>query len=116
MGAALDYDASSRPNFAAMMYGGFSRRTAPPADAPPIFIAVAQDDAFGFCMTAEEISSWWHGAHHSAELHIYAAGGHGFGGVMKQGGLPVNHWTDRFSDWLDWQGLLSKKTDPERRP
>src|SRR5882724_3039324 len=29
MGAALDYDGSSRPNFAAMMYGGFSRRTAP---------------------------------------------------------------------------------------
>lgn len=107
MGTAIDYDASSRPNFAAMIYGGFTRSTSPPADAPPIFLAVAQDDAHGFAKAGEEISSWWRRAHHSAELHIYATGGHGFG--MGQQGLPIDHWVDRFSDWLDWQGLLTKK-------
>ncbi len=39
-----------------------------------------------------------------AELHIYSAGGHGFG--TRKITLPAGTWTDRFRDWLDVQGLL----------
>jgi len=40
----------------------------------------------------------------SAELHIYAKGGHGFG--MREQKLPTDQWIERFGDWLGVQGLL----------
>ena len=46
--------------------------------------------------------SAWKAAGKSAELHIYAKGGHGFGGK----GLPSDTWLDRFGDWLGQQGFL----------
>ena len=48
----------------------------------------------------------WTEAHKSAELHMYAKGGHGFG--MRKHGLPTDHWIDRFADWLELQGFLKK--------
>jgi dipeptidyl aminopeptidase/acylaminoacyl peptidase len=45
--------------------------------------------------------SAWKGAGKSAELHIYAKGGHGFGGQ----GLPSDTWIDRFGDWLRGMNL-----------
>ena len=41
-------------------------------------------------------------AGHSAELHMYARGGHGFG--MREQKLPADSWIERFGEWLtDWQ-------------
>ena len=48
----------------------------------------------------------WTDAHKSAELHMYAKGGHGFG--MQKQNLPTDHWIDRFADWLELQGWLKK--------
>jgi len=39
-----------------------------------------------------------------AELHIYSAGGHGFG--TRKITLPAGTWTARFRDWLEVQGIL----------
>ena len=39
-----------------------------------------------------------------AEMHIYGAGGHGFG--MHQTGNPCATWTDRCADWMKKQGYL----------
>jgi hypothetical protein len=38
------------------------------------------------------------------ELHLYEQGGHGFGMTPK--GLPVDHWIERFGDWLGQRGLM----------
>lgn len=46
-------------------------------------------------------------AGHSAELHIYAQGGHGFG-MLKQG-LPSDSWIERLHDWMASLGLLNTK-------
>jgi len=43
-GVALEYDAQSRPNFAAPIYGALWEDIAVPADAPPLFMALANDD------------------------------------------------------------------------
>ena len=40
-----------------------------------------------------------------AELHIYAAGGHGFG--VRKSTQPCSTWTDRCAAWLRSQGILS---------
>jgi hypothetical protein len=50
--------------------------------------------------------SEWKAAGRSAELHVFSKGGHGFG--MSRRGLPVDHWIDRFGDWLTVQGLLPR--------
>ncbi len=108
----LDHDRESRPNFAAPIYGGNVGDAKVPADAPPLFILCADDDAFAAANSARLYLAW-HEAHHSAELHVYAKGGHGFG--MARRGLPVDHWIDRFGDWLGTQGLL-RPAGGERRP
>ncbi|MEP6682356.1 MAG: SGNH/GDSL hydrolase family protein, partial [Parafilimonas sp.] len=45
----------------------------------------------------------WTEAKHSAELHLYAKGGHGFG--MRVQNIPTDNWIDRFGDWLQLQGF-----------
>jgi hypothetical protein len=40
----------------------------------------------------------------SAELHIYAKGGHGFG--MKQSELPTATWSIRVGEWMKSMGWL----------
>jgi dipeptidyl aminopeptidase/acylaminoacyl peptidase len=39
-----------------------------------------------------------------AELHVYAAGGHGFG--LRPSKLPASQWPKRCEEWLRAQGIL----------
>jgi len=102
-GVALNHDADSRPDFAAPIYSSPYENISVPADAPPLFIAVAHDDAFA-ASASVPLYSAWNAASRSAELHIYSKGGHGFG--MNRQGLPSDHWIDHFGDWLQVQGVL----------
>jgi acetyl esterase/lipase len=99
---ALLYDATSRPDFAAPIYGAYPQETPIPADAPPLFLLCAGDDDMAVPISLKLYSDWRAGGH-AAELHIYAKGGHGFG--MNRQGLPSDHWIERFADWLGSQGL-----------
>jgi acetyl esterase/lipase len=105
-GVATQYDSDSRPAFAAPIYHAPLDISAVPDDAPPLFIAVAHDDAFA-ASASVPLYSAWQAAGHSAELHIYSKGGHGFG--MRKQGLPADQWIDRFGDWLQVQGLLEQR-------
>ena len=104
--AGLRYAPESRPAFAAPIYAAAARlRNVPvPVDAPPLFVAAASDDNLGLAPDSVDLYSRWLAAHKSAELHMYAKGGHGFG--MHKQGLPSDHWIDRFTDWLEMQGWL----------
>ena len=106
--AGLRYSPEGRPAFVAPIYAAASMlKNAPvPADAPPMFIAAASDDQLGLAMDSVGLYEQWMGAHKSAELHMFAKGGHGFG--MRKQGLPSDEWIDRFGDWLAFQGWLKK--------
>lgn len=107
VGVAFHYTPEGRPAFVAPIYaGGMPRETQVPADAPPMFIAAATDDTLGLAPQSVALYEVWMGAHKSAELHMYAKGGHGFG--MHKQGLPTDHWIDRFTDWLELQGWLKQ--------
>jgi len=93
--ASLRYSPESRPDFAAPIYGAGAPGEVP-ADAPPIFIACAQDD--DLMPRSMEMFNRWRASGREAELHLYARGGHGFG--MNQTGLPAQGWIDRFYEWL----------------
>jgi acetyl esterase/lipase len=103
-GVALEHDADSRPNFAAPIYGALWEDLTVPADAPPLFIALANDDELAVepCLALYRA---WRTASHPVELHIYAQGGHGFG--MRKQGLPADHWIESFGEWLRIQGFLA---------
>lgn len=103
---AVDYKPESRPAFAAVIYGALSKDASVPADAPPLFIAAATDDSLGLAPASIALYQKWTTAHKTAELHMYAKGGHGFG--MRQQNIPTDHWIDRFADWLQLEGFLNK--------
>ena len=73
-------------------------------DRPPMFLAVAAEDEFGFAGHAIELNQAWVKAGDRQELHIYSKGGHGFG--MTQQGLTSDHWIEHFYNWLRTESLL----------
>jgi acetyl esterase/lipase len=94
----------SRPNFAAAIYAAEANGDAPPAGAPPLFIAVAADDQSEGYMRSFELFNAWQKAGIPAELHIFQTGRHGF---RKRGG-GADHFMDRLEEWLKLNGYLSK--------
>jgi lysophospholipase L1-like esterase/acetyl esterase/lipase len=107
LGVGLSYTAANRPDFLVPLYsylGALPNRQVP-ADAPPLFAAAASDDQLGLAPHSTQIYNDWLAAGKSAELHIYAKGGHGFG--MRKQNLPTDTWIDRFGEWLKFQGLLN---------
>jgi dienelactone hydrolase len=94
----------TRPNFAAAIYAAEANGEAPPAGAPPLFIAVAADDQSVGYRRSLEVFEAWREANIPVELHIFQTGRHGFG---KKGG-GADHFMDRLQEWLKLNGLLTK--------
>lgn len=107
-GVAFKYSPEGRPAFVAPIYAGGEHfdDVSVPADAPPMFVVAATDDQLGLAPASVALYEKWVGAKRSAELHLYAMGGHGFG--MRTQNLPTDHWIDRFAEWLDLEGFLKK--------
>ena len=97
---------SSRPDFAVVVYPGFRPGTiAVPKDAPPTFLVCADDDRSHVVTTANlYLDLEKQGV--SSEMHIYAAGGHGFG--IRESHLPVATWPDRLKEWMLDRKLLKQ--------
>ncbi len=106
---ALRYSAASRPAFAAPIYAAASamKDVPVPPDAPPMFLAAATNDNLGLGPDSVLLYQKWTTAQKSAELHMYALGGHGFG--MRKQNLPSDEWIDRFWDWIDKEQDILKK-------
>jgi acetyl esterase/lipase len=107
VGLTLNSGEKSRPSFVGAIYGAMWEDITAPENAPPLFIALASNDPLHVvrpCLTLYQ--AWW-SAGHSAEMHIYAQGSHGFG--MRKQGLPIDTWIERFGDWLNVQGLLTPR-------
>jgi acetyl esterase/lipase len=106
---AYHYTPENRPDFVGFVYGGrlpLMDHDTIPADAPPLFIAAASNDEYNLQFAAISLYTAWVTAKHTAELHIYAQGGHGFG--LRKQGLPTDTWTDRFIEWMGLQGFLKR--------
>jgi acetyl esterase/lipase len=97
---ALRYSPEGRPAFVAPIYAaaGMLKNPSVPPDAPPMFLAAATDDQLGLAGDSVGLYNLWTAAHKSAELHMYAKGGHGFG--MRKQNLPSDKWIEHFWDWL----------------
>jgi acetyl esterase/lipase len=103
LAADLAIDPRAAPlAFVAPIYGGETGGRPVPANAPPLFTAVAQDDRM-VIRSVEGLYADWSGADRPAELHVFTRGGHGFG--VGQRGRPVDRWIDLLGDWLADQGF-----------
>ncbi len=110
MGVGFDYTPANRPDFLAPIYPYLAEtaiaKQVVPADAPPLFVCAATDDQLGLAPHSIKLYSDWIAAKKSAELHMYLKGGHGFG--MRKQNIPTDTWIERFGDWLQLNGFLTK--------
>jgi dienelactone hydrolase len=100
---AMDPKGAKQIAFVAPIYGGETLGKPVPADAPPLFTCIAQDDKLLY-KVVEGLYADWSNADRPAELHIFTRGAHGFG--MVQQGLPVDKWIDLFGAWLADRGFV----------
>jgi acetyl esterase/lipase/lysophospholipase L1-like esterase len=105
--AAFNYTADNKPDFVAPIYPFFpdSMQTTVATDAPPMFIVAASNDQLGLALHSIALYNKWLSSKHSAELHMYVQGGHGFG--MRVQNIPTDSWIDRFGDWLQVMNLAN---------
>ncbi|HEX8848978.1 MAG TPA: alpha/beta hydrolase [Gemmatimonadaceae bacterium] len=102
----LQPDSAVRPSFAAVMYGGpFGVMPPIPAKLPPVFLAWAQDDDVTLKFN-ERFRDALVAAGIRPEVHVYSAGGHGFG--LKKQGTTSDHWVEEFYWWLQTQKLTTR--------
>jgi acetyl esterase/lipase len=93
------------PNFLGYIYGPMVAIPVP-ANAPPMFAALAMDDML-FGKQGYGIVEAWHAAKVPVELHVYQRGDHGFG--MGRPGTTTVLVMDEFRLWLETNGLLGAK-------
>ena len=103
IGVATQYTAESRPDFAVPIYAVAPEGYQVPADAPPVFTAVAYDDNVRMTSTATGLMTNWKNAKVPIEVHVFPDGGHGFG--MNKKGKSCDVWIDLLGTWLTRRGL-----------
>ena len=92
----------AKPAFIGTIYGSLMPMDVP-ADAPPLFVALAADDHL-FGSSGFGLIDSWRNAKRPVEFHLYERGGHGFG--MYQKATTSTGWFDEFTRWMDMHGLL----------
>ena len=103
---------SCRPDFGVVIYPGgivkkgtdqLSPEIRVSAQTPPLFIVQADNDPVNPENAAYLYLAMKH-AGASAELHIFATGGHGFG--MRPTGKGETPWTTLCAQWMETRGIL----------
>ena len=100
--AATLQSTENKPAFIAPIYGGL-RSVEVPADAPPMFVALAADDPL-FGKSDFGLISAWQKAGRPVEFHLYQNGGHGFG--LGNPNRTSTGWFPQFMLWLEVNGML----------
>jgi len=107
---------SCRPDFAVVLYPGHlavpEKRFALNPDVhvtartPPTFLLQAEDDPVDPVENSLVYYSALRKAGVSAELHVFAKGGHAFG--LRRTKLPITRWPELLEAWLRTIGMLSE--------
>jgi acetyl esterase/lipase len=113
----------ARPDFAVIIYPGYlsdapaldklAKGIDPSPTTPPTFLLQAEDDpvheenALLYFQALKE-------AKVSAELHIFAEGGHGYG--LRPTALPITHWPAYAETWFHTIHIIGDSAVPYRSP
>jgi acetyl esterase/lipase len=104
MGASMQYDPASRPDFAIGIYPAYRAELTVPSDAPPLFLAISDDDPTVPSLSSSRLYDLWKASGASAEFHVFANGGHGWG--MGGADFLSATWTMLLQNWLVARGML----------
>ena len=103
---------NGRPDFQMVVYpGGLGVPETVPADAPPAFIVVTNDDR-GHVEPVVALLEKYRVAERPVEVHIFARGGHAFNMGSRSQLATLKHWPDRMADWMQDGGLLKADAPP----
>ena len=96
-----------RTDFQIVIYPGpLGVPTGPsPADAPPAFFLVANDDPGHVGPVLAQLEKYRQ-AKLPVEVHLYARGGHGFNLGNRSKLASIHSWPQRMADWLADNGFL----------
>lgn len=106
-----------RPDFAVSIYAGglvddktdvLKPEFAVTKETPPIFFVHAADDPVR-CESSAHLFLALRKAGVPSELHIYDAGGHGYG-LRADAPFPVTTWPKRCEEWMNRRGWLKKSS------
>jgi acetyl esterase/lipase len=114
-GDAID-KVAARPDFGILVYPGpLHGGEAVTAASPPLLLVAASDDA---CCSPPilDLIAAYRTAGASAEMHLYAAGGHAFNLGVRTPSVALRHWPDRITDWMTDRGLLAKWPPTAKAP
>ncbi|MGB7281893.1 MAG: alpha/beta hydrolase [Candidatus Acidiferrum sp.] len=96
---------SSKPAFQALLYPAIPHDMKINAETPPAFLACGANDRPDISQGVPELYLALRRAGVSAELHVYAGVGHGFG-LRETNKPPVSDWPQLFLEWLGVEGFL----------
>lgn len=104
---------SAKPAFQALIYPAIPRDMHLSKEMPPAFLVCGENDRLNISQGLPELYLAMKKAGMSAELHVYAGVGHGFG--LRPGtNAPVGTWIERFYDWIGALGLLKQEVSVPR--
>jgi acetyl esterase/lipase len=96
---------SSKPAFQALLYPAIPHDMKLTAQTPPAFLICGENDRPDIARGLPELYLALKTAGVSAELHVYAGVGHGFG-LRESNRPPVSDWPQVFLEWLAGEGFL----------
>lgn len=116
-----DLQESCRPDFGILVYPAYLQDDQEPGElaseievgeeTPPIFMVIAHGDR-RFTQGNALLYLALARVNASAELHVFAKGGHGFG--MKKIDEEVARWPELAANWMKALDLLGKQTPPKQ--
>ncbi len=88
-----------------------------PADVPPAFFLVANDDRSHVGPVISQLEKYRQ-LRRPVEVHLYARGGHGFNMGNRSKLASIQGWPQRLADWMADNNILSPAPQPvdARRP
>ena len=98
---------SSKVGFFGLMYPAIPKDMPLSKDMPPSFLICGENDRQNIAQGLPELYLAIKKAGAQTELHVYTKVGHGFGLRSTLKG-PVAQWPQRFHEWMESRGLLSK--------
>ncbi len=101
---AID-QADARPDFIAEIYpGGAGIPAELPANAPPAFLLVADDD--NHTEAVLKLFTLYRAAKIPVEVHVFTKGGHGFNQGQRSKLATIHDWPQRLTDWLSDNNIM----------
>jgi endo-1,4-beta-xylanase len=96
---------SSKPAFQGLIYPGIPQEMKLSKETPPAFLLCGEEDRPDISEGLPQLYLDLKRAGVSAELHVFAGIGHGFG-VRESNHGPVAGWLELFYGWLGMRGFL----------